>query len=266
MELAEKKLGYLVNVQSLDEVPAVMPESLVQNVPEITFTLEECVDFIPLNSVDLKLNQLQILMSLEKMKTNRSKAIPKIDLAGFYGKSGEAYVSEPLDLATSWSVMSRFSWTLFGNSLEVTNSQEKTNPNELIEPTALTDNNTIDAKLGIADDLSYFVDSKESKIGIRQAESEYTETLNKMTLSLQKSYNSYTDSLRNERTIKNEIDLKERKLALLVKRNELYEIPTVQLMEETWKYAETISSFSKAIYANYSAVAEMERMVLISLR
>ena len=266
LELAEKKLAYLVNVQSLDEVPAVIPEGLMENVPEITFTLNECIGFIPLNSVDLKLNQIEILMAQEKFKMNRSKAVPKIDLSGFYGKSGEAYVSEPLDLATSWNVIGKLSWTLFGNTLEVSNSQAKTNPNELIEPTALTDQNTIDTKLGIADDLGYFVDAKETKVGIKQAESEYNDTLNKMTLSIQKSYNGYTDSLRNERTLKNEIDIKQRKLALLVKKNELDEIPTVQLMEESWKYAETIASYAKALYANYSAVAEMERMVLISLR
>ncbi len=266
LDLAEKKLAYLVNVQTLEEIPAEMPEGLIENVPEISFTLSECIGFIPLNSVDLKLNQLEILSAKEKLKINRSKAIPKIDLSGFYGKSGEAYVSAPLELATSWNFMGKLTWTLFGNTLEVSNSQAKTNPNDLIEPTALTDQNTIDTKLGIADDLNYFVDSKESRVGIFQAESEYNETLNKMTLALQKSYIGYTDSLRNERTLKNEIDIKQRKLALLEKKNQLDEVPTVQLMEESWKFAETIASYAKALYTNYSSVAEMERMVLISLR
>ena len=266
LELTEKKLLFLVNVQSLDEIPETIPQGLLENVPEMTFTLGQCVDFIPLNSVDLKLNQLQIRMAEEKMKANRSKNIPKLDIDGFYGKSGEAYVSEPLDLATSWSLMGKVSWSIWGNTFEATNSQEKTNPNELIEPTALSDNNTLEMKLGIIDDLGYFVDAKESAVGIQQAESEYNDTLNKMTLSLEKSYNQYTDSLRNQRTLKNEVELKERKLVLLRKRNELYEVPTVQLMEETWKFAETISSYGKALYANYASVTEMERMVLISLR
>jgi len=264
--LADRKLSFLVNVQTLDEIPAVMPEGLIENVPEVTFTIKECLDFVPLNSVDLKLNQLQILMSEEKFKMNRSKIVPKIDLAGFYGKSGEAYVSEPLDLATSWSVMGRLSWTLWGNSFEATNSQEKTNPNELVEPTALIDNDTIDIKLGIADDINYFVESKESDIGRQQAESEYNDILNKLNITLEQTYNEYTDSLRNERTLKNEITLMQRKLELLKKKNELYEVPTVQLMEESWKYAETIAAYGKALYANYSSVAEMERIVLISLR
>jgi len=266
LALSEKTLAVLINVQSLDDIPAELPKELIENVPEVSFTLQECLDFIPLNSVDLKLNQLQIQMADEKMRMSRSKVIPKIDFEGFYGKSGEAYVSDPLALATTWNVLGRLSWSLWGNSLEVSNSQEKTNPNELIEPTALTDNNTLSIKLGIVDDLSYFVDSKESKVGIAQAESDYKETLNKLDISLEKAYNEYTDSLRNERTLKNEIILEERKLSILKKRNQLDEVPTVQLMEESWKHAETISSYGKAIDTNYASVAQMERLVLISLR
>ena len=44
------------------------------------------------------------------------------------------------------------------------------------------------------------------------------------------------------------------------------EVPTAQLMEESWKYAETIGQYGKALYSNYASVAEMERIVFISLR
>jgi outer membrane protein TolC len=205
-------------------------------------------------------------MAQEKLSINRSKVIPKIDLEGFYGKSGEAFVDEPLDLATTWSVVGKLTWTLWGNTLEVSNTQDHTNPNETLEPTARTDDNTLEMKLGIIDDVGYFVDTQESKVGIKQAESEYNESLSKLNVSLNKAYNEYASSLRNQRTLKDEIALKERKLALMRKRNELLEVPTSQLMEESWKYAETISQYGKALYTNYSSVAEMERIVFISLR
>jgi len=266
LQLSAKKLAVLVRVESLDEIPAVLPEWLIDNIPEITFTLKECLDFIPLNNIDLRLNQLQILMAQEKLSINRSKVIPKIDLEGFYGKSGEAFVDEPLDLATTWSVVGKLTWTLWGNTLEVSNTQDHTNPNETLEPTARTDDNTLEMKLGIIDDVGYFVDTQEGKVGIKQAESEYNESLSKLNVSLNKAYNEYASSLRNQRTLKDEIALKERKLALMRKRNELLEVPTSQLMEESWKYAETISQYGKALYTNYSSVAEMERIVFISLR
>src|SRR3989339_815323 len=142
LELAARKLAALVKVETIDDIPATMPEGLTENVPEVTFTLDECLDFITLNSVDLRLNQLQVLMSQERIIMALSKIIPKIDLEGFYGKSGEAYVTQPLDLTTSWSLTGRLSWTLWGNSFEATSTQDKTNPNELVSPNALTDNNT----------------------------------------------------------------------------------------------------------------------------
>ncbi|MBN1823059.1 MAG: TolC family protein [Endomicrobiales bacterium] len=266
LRLAEKKLSALVNVDSLDDVPVPVPQGLNEDIPEISFSLSECLGFVPINSVDLKLNQLQIKMAGEKRKAARSKTIPKISVDGFYGKSGEAFVTEPLTLATAWSIMGRLQWTLWGNSFEAANSQEKMNPNEIVEPTARTDTNSLDFKLAILDDVDYFIETRESRIGYQQAQSEYDDMFKKITISFEKSYNEYVNSLKNERTLKNEIALKQRKLALLKKRNELFEVPTVQVMEEAWKYAETISAFARALNANYASVSEMERLVLIPLR
>jgi hypothetical protein len=50
------------------------------------------------------------------------------------------------------------------------------------------------------------------------------------------------------------------------KRNDLYEVPTVSLMEESWKYAEAISAYTRATYQNHASVTEMERLTLMPLR
>ena len=68
-------------------------------------------------------------------------------------------------------------------------------------------------------------------------------------MSVEKAYNEYVISLNNARTTRNELSVKERKLALMKKRNDLYEIQTVELMEQSWNYAEAIASFAKALFA-----------------
>jgi hypothetical protein len=37
-------------------------------------------------------------------------------------------------------------------------------------------------------------------------------------------------------------------------------------MEESWKYAETIASYTRAAYTNHASVVELEKLTLMSLR
>lgn len=266
LELATKKLNVLVGVSSIDSIPVLIPEGLTEDVPEISFTLKECLGFINTNNIDLKLAQAQLQMAEQKKKIVRSKVIPKLYIDGYYGKSGEAFVSEPLTLATVWSVMGRLSWSLWGNSMEISRGDEKSTPSEIVDNATRTDVSSFEVKLYLLDDMNYFVESKEGKVGYLQADADLKDTMNKNMLDLEKIYADYVNSLRSARTLRDELVLRQRKLELLRKRNELYEVPTVQLMEESWKYAETLSSYSRTLYTNYAAVTELERMTLLPLR
>jgi outer membrane protein TolC len=266
LDLANKKLVTLIGVASLDSIPVLIPEGLSDDVPEISFTLKECLGFVNTNNIDLKLNQTQIRLAEQKNIVNRSKVIPKLDFNGYYGRSGEAFVTEPLQLATVWSIMGKISWSLWGNSFELMRTDEKSTPTDIVDAATRLDVQSYEARLYVLDDMNYFVDSKEGKIGYQQAEVDYRDTYNKNVIDFQKSYNEYANSLMNARTLKNEITLHVRKLELMRKRNDLYEVPTVNVMEEAWKHAEAVSSYSKALYYNYAAVTDMERIALIPLR
>jgi outer membrane protein TolC len=266
LDLADKRLLVLVNVNSIDSVPVLMPESLSEDVPEISFTLKECLGFVNTNNIDLKLNQTQIQMARQRIVMNRSKVIPKLYLEGFYGQSGEAFVTEPLRMSTVWMIEGKIYWSLWGNSLEAIRHDEKSVPNDILDTSARIDVQSNEVRLNLLDDLDYFVESKEGKIGSLQAEADYRDTFNKNVLDFEKVYNDYANSLMNARTLRNEITLHQRKLDLMHKRNDLYEIATVEVMGEAYKYAETLSSFSKTLYTNYASVAEMERMTMIPLR
>jgi outer membrane protein TolC len=264
--LANKKLAYLTNVASLEEIPVMVPDGLADDVPEISFTLPDLLGYLAANNLDLKIAQLQIKMAEQRIAITRSKVIPKFYLDGFYGQSGEAFVKDPLELTTVWSLMARMSWGLWGNSLEINQTTDHTVPTNIVEVSQRTDSSSLDVKLNLFDDLNHFVDAKESGVNREQTFADYNTTRSQSLLTIEKAFNEYDNSLRNARTLKNEITLRQRKLTLMRKQNDLYEVPTVQVMEQSWRYAETVSSYSKAINANYAAVAEMEKMTMIPLR
>ncbi|MDD5020944.1 MAG: TolC family protein [Endomicrobiaceae bacterium] len=266
LEFATKKLVEIVGVYGLEDIPATVSAELPTDVPEISFTLQDCVSFVQTNNLDVKIAKIQIEMADTKIKINRAKVLPKLYLDGFYGRSGEAFTTVPLELTTSWNVSAKLSWGLWGNSLNASYSTDKTEPTTIIDASKRVETTTFDVQLSILDDLQYFVDAKESSIGKKQTISELIDILKNSRLTVEKTYNEYAISLNNAKTLRQEITLKERKLALMEKRNNLYEVPTVSLMEESWQYAEAISSFARASYTNHASVTELERLTLMSLR
>jgi len=266
LDFATKKLVEIVGVYGLEDIPATVSAELPTDVPEISFTLQDCVSFVQTNNLDVKIAKIQIEMADTKIKINRAKVLPKLYLDGFYGRSGEAFTTIPLELTASWNISAKMSWGLWGNSLNATYSTDKTEPTTIVDASKRVETTTLDIQLSILDDLQYFVDAKESSIGKKQTISELIDILKNSRLSVEKTYNEYLISLNNAKTLRQEITLKERKLALMQKRNDLYEVPTVSLMEESWQYAESISSFTRAAYTNHASVTELERLTLMSLR
>ena len=266
LDFSVKKLIEAIGVNDLDDINAIISDELPDDVAEITFTIQDLLSFILTNNLDVQTAKVQAMMADMKIRINRSKIIPKFYVEGFYGKSGEAFTTEPLELTTAWSVMGRMSWGLWGNSLEAAYNVERTDPSTIVDSSKRIDSSSMDIRLALLDDLGYFVDAKESTVGLNQSNADYMDTLKTRRLEVEKAYNDYQNSLNSARTLRKEIRLRERKLALMRKRNDLYEVPTVGLMEESWKYAEAISGYTRTTYQNHASVTEMERLTLMPLR
>jgi outer membrane protein TolC len=261
-----KKLLETVRAVEFNEIPSAPLTELPDDVPEINFTLKELLNFVGTNSIEVQTAKIQTEMADMKIKISRSKVKPKFYVEGFYGKSGEAFTTERLELTTTWNVAGKLAWGLWGSSLEASYSNEKADPTTIVDASRRIDTKTYDIKLNLLDDISYFVDSKESVVSFNQANADYLNVLSERKLELEKNYNQYLASLGKARALRKEIIFRGRKVALMKKRNDLYEVTTQQLMDETWQYAEAISNYAKAMLENYSAVTEMERITLMILR
>lgn len=266
LEFSTQKLIEVVGVNTLEEIPATVSDELPSDAFEISFTAQDCVSFVQSNNLDVQLAKLQLEMAEQKIKINRAKVLPQLYAEGFYGKTGEAFVTEPLDLTTQWTLAAKLSWGLWGNSLAASYSMDRTDPSSIVDASKRVEVDTLSIQLGVLDDIQYFIDAKESNVSKKQLNAELMDLLKNSRLSVEKAYNEYILSLNNARTTRNELKVKERKLALMKKRNDLYEVETVALMEESWNYAEAIASFAKALYANHAAIVELEKLTLMSLR
>ena len=266
LDFSTKKLIETVGIYDLNDINASPSYELPDDVTEIAFTIQDLKSFVLTNNLDVQSAKVQQKMADMKIKIGRAKVIPKFYIDGFYGKSGEAFTTQPLELSAAWSVALRMSWSLWGNSLEASYNNDRVAPSTIVDASKRVETTTYDIKLSILDDLAYFVESKEARVGLNQSNSDYIDSLKAKRLDVEKAYNDYLNSLNSARTLRKEMVLRERKLNLMRKRNFLYEVPTVSLMEESWKYAEAISNYARTTYQNHASVTEMEKITLMPLR
>ncbi len=266
LEYATKKLAEVVGVPALEEIPGTVSDELPSDAFEIAFSLQDCISFVQSNNLDVQSARLQLEMADEKMKINRAKILPKISAEGFYGKAGEAFVTEPLQLTTSWSLAAKLSWGLWGNTLGASYSMDRTDPTSIVDASKRVETDVFSIQLSVLDDIQYFVDAKESSVSKKQINAELVDLLRDSRMAVEKAYNEYVISLSSARVYRNELKVKERKLELMKKRNNLYEVQTVELMEQSWNYAEAISTFTRSLFSNVSSIVELERLTLMTLR
>ena len=265
--LAEEKLIKLIGIKSLDDIIFPVPSGIFETVPkEIDFDLAVIKKLLVTNNVDLKKLDLNKDMAKARSKMAVGKIHPKFYLEGFYGKSGEAFVKEPLNLSTVYSGMLRLSWLLGGSSLESSYQKDKAIPREITDVSVRTENTVLDTRLGLFDDMKYFVEKKETDVLKFSSEAEYIEAKNVLLLESEKFYNEYYYSLLDARVNSSDLNLKKWRLDVLKKRNILYEVSTIEVMDGIFKVSEAVISYTRAVLQNYTAVTELEKLLLISLR
>ncbi|MCX7941041.1 MAG: TolC family protein [Endomicrobia bacterium] len=266
-KLYEERLVKLVGVESIEDIPFPITTKIVDEPPkEIDFTFDQLKNLLIINNPDLKKSELNIQMGKQKQKVVTGKTKPKFYLEGSYGRSGEAYVKEPLVLTTVWSAMVRLVWLFGGSSLEVGYQKDRTIPREIVDVSQRIDTTIIDTKLGIFDDLRYFAEKKEVETTISHAEAEYEDTKNVLLLELEKFYNEYYTSLLDAKVAYSDLNLKKWRLDTIKKKRDIYETSTLDVMSNIYSVSEAVLTYTKSVVQNYIAVAEIEKLVLLPLR
>jgi len=103
------------------------------------------------------------LMESARMARRISRAglDPRVDLNGFYGRSGAAYDTDPFHYQPSWNAGVSMSWAILGSTAKVTGFREKASPELGQSSRTQTDSRT--ASLGLGDALSARVESMQGR-------------------------------------------------------------------------------------------------------
>ncbi|MEM2507195.1 MAG: TolC family protein [Nitrososphaeria archaeon] len=265
--LYERQLLVLLNIEKIKDIPYPVSGYIISSpLKEITYNLEELKKLTVINNPKLKKLKLELEMNQQKRKVAMSKGKPKFFFEGSYGRSGEAYVTEPLELATVWSGMIRLVWTFGGSSLESSYHEEHSIPREILDVSQRIDNKILDVKIGLFDDLRYFVEKKEAEVSKSYAEAEYQRLYNEIMFNLEKSYYDYYLSLLDTKVAHQDYEIKKWRLEVVKRQREVYAATTLDVMSAMYSFSEALTTYTKSVVQNYVAVSQLEMLVLLPLR
>ena len=113
---------------------------------------------------------------MESARLARTMAIspfyPKVDLSGFYGRSGSVFIeTDPFQYRKDWNAGVVASWPLFGNNLRYSSYKEETSPK--LGDSSRTQTDTQSISLGLGDALSVGLQNRESRKSFHEEEWRY---------------------------------------------------------------------------------------------
>jgi len=167
----------------------------------LTIGLENCYMLAMANRPDFKIKEKTIEYYEFERKMMKAKGWPKIDFHGSYGRSQENY--EPLredeakrGLSPEWFAGFKGSWPFWGNTLEYNYVKEKWAAGYSSYKESIgSETATSYYNIKLLDDMAYFSNLEESKVGFESAKYEYAKAKKDLTIEVKEAYFKYRKAL-----------------------------------------------------------------------
>lgn len=192
LQLASEKLRASMNLAPHEDVP--LQEKFLPKLGEIDINVDECINLALANKPDVKLWEISLKSSEYAKNIAGSESAPRLDLVSSYGASGEAYSTQPLDLAEEWKLMGVVTWLFGGNSLEVSAGGDRVGSKAITDVSRKTTSNTYSTKVGVMDKMQYYVQKKEADIAYSQNLSNLAKNKQEVVFDTRKSFLEYRQS------------------------------------------------------------------------
>jgi len=266
-ELVAQKNRYLLASAHLKKILGIPPR---EEIPKIEFVhLKEKIDLDKKieDYINIALKERPEIALWEKsieatklgLEIAKSEKKPKLLLESFWGKSGEAYGWQDLDLATTWNVIAKVVWLFGGSSQEVSFTHEKTIPTEIVEVSNKVKTDSFSFKTTFLDRLNYYSKVKESKIALSQAHDELEKIKKDIAWEIQEGYTTYLEGKGEIEMYKKEVKLRKQELALNKELFKAGEINLSELIDNKIKLAQSYTFLIRAKLKLYQGIVLIDK-------
>ncbi|MGB3241975.1 MAG: TolC family protein, partial [Candidatus Omnitrophota bacterium] len=273
------KIGEMILFQAMNMDPDqhifIKPVRSPENM--LSIGLENCYQLAKANRPDLRIKATMIEYYNFERKMMKAKGWPKIDFQGSFGKAFEAY--QPLDqesdyegespgggaamsgrtLSPEWYAGIRGNFPIWGSTFEYNYVREHWSPT--VSAFRGTETATSYLTWKILDDLAYFSNLQEAKIGFDRAKYEYNKELQDTLLQVKENYFTYRKTLINMDVSRARLEHQDTYVKVMEERMRLGEVQFTDFMDELVKLAEYIYGVLQTDSDYFISLTELNRVI-----
>jgi len=235
-ELVAQKNKYILALANLKKTLGISPGEDIPNLKltelcEYITIKEDIEEYIKMGlerRPEVALWEKSIEATRLGYKVAKNEKKPKLLIESFWGKSGEAFGWQDLDLATTWNVVGKVVWLFGGSSSEFSYTHEKTLPTEIAEVSNKVKTDSISFKTNILDKIKYYSEVAESKIAMDQALDELEKIKKDIAWEIQEGFTAYLEGSKEIEMYREEKRLRLQELEL---KKELFQAGEIELSE-----------------------------------
>lgn len=190
---------------------------------------------------------------------NRRENIPKLSVKTSYGRSGEAFSTQKLELVDTWSLMGKLTWLWGPNSMELSQAEDKTLPKNITDTVTKTEASTTDFKFSLLDKLNYYSAKKEARITYHQSLSELNETRKKIVYEIKEAYLAYKRALSGMQSSLGRVEYKNNEFKIIKARVGAGEASPTELAEAKINMANEKAAYLRSLGEYYAAIAALNK-------
>lgn len=255
--LAKSNFLQLLN---LDQDPAVNIRIDTEMVfKENKIDLEECIKLAYKNRTDLKINELGLESASLGEKVAKSKLLPKVDLTGALGRSGEAFTPGTLQMSDEWFVGAKVSVPWGPNTMEYSYADEHQAPS--LSTFQSTLNKMHSVTMNIMDNMAGYTEEKQSEVAKQQAYSDLVKGKQTAASQVREAYFSYQESVLKVKNSLANKELYQKEIAVMKEKRLMNEAQTNDLVEARVKLTQEEVNYNSAIVESVVALAKLNNAI-----
>ncbi|MGB2629931.1 MAG: TolC family protein, partial [Candidatus Omnitrophota bacterium] len=240
----------------------------------ISIGLENCYQLALANRPEVRIKAKMVEYYNFERKMMKAKAWPKIDFQGTFGKAYENYqpLNDPGDIANQnpnrsgrtaspeWYAGIRGSVPIFGNTFEYNYVREKWAPT--VSAFRGTETATSYFTLKFLDDIAYFSNLQEAKVGFERAKYEYTKAEQDAYVTVKEVYFKYWKALMNLEISRAQLEQQKTYVDVLEEQLKIgADIDFHRMMDEIVKLAEYAYGVIQSDADYYISIVELNKTI-----
>ncbi|MCM8782361.1 MAG: TolC family protein, partial [Candidatus Omnitrophica bacterium] len=257
LNLAKSNFLQLLNLDKDPTINIKVDTNLVFK--EYNIDLEKCIQLAYENRTDLKINELSLKSAELGEKVARSRQMPRVDLTGMVGRSGETFVPSKLQTTDEYFVGAKVSIPWGPNTMDYSYTNEHIAPSLTVFTP--TENLIHSVKLNLLNNLESYTEVQRSEVIKEQAYADLIKAKQTAATQVREAYFNYQESaLKVKNSLANK-ELYQKELIIIKQKRAMGESQTADVVSAKMKLAGEETNYHAVLIENIIAIAKVNKAI-----